>query len=398
LGHVRDFARGRRVCPWSVLGVALVRASCHIPPHVVLPPLVGGRTSLNLFCALVGPSGVGKGGSESAGRDAITFTGNCITDLPELPLGSGEGIARTFGADSDTHSALFTAAEIDSLGALFSRQGATLESELRKMWTGETLGFTNAQKATRTLVERLTYRAGVIVGVQPLRAHTLLQGADGGTPQRFIWMPVLDQDRPDDRPDTPDPIDINVPDFPIGALVVPDVAERAVDDHQAAIHRQDPDVDPLAGHGLLCRLKVACGLMALDGRKQLDEDDWRLAGDVMAASDRTRESVQRAAAQKARSINTARALASAERDEIISETRAKRARDTHLAQDRRARPANKESTPHGDESGSSGLPRRRDLGPTRLPRNHHFPRAQRHAEGTYVPPVHASKTGIYQRR
>lgn len=330
LQHVRAFARGRRVCPWSTLGVVLVRAACHIPPHVCLPSIVGGRVSLNLFCGLVGPSGVGKGGSESAGRDAITFGGTCITELPELPLGSGEGIARTFNADSDIHTALFSAPEIDSLAALFARQGSTLEGELRKIWTGETLGFTNAHKATRTFVERLTYRAGVIVGVQPLRAHTLLSGADGGTPQRFLWMPVLDAQRPEDRPDTPEPIKVTIPAFPPGELKVPDVAIQAIDDHQAAIHRQDADVDPLAGHALLCRLKVACALMALDERDNLNDGDWHLAGNVMAVSDHTRAGVQNATAESARRANRARALAGAERDEIASDRRLQRAKETVL--------------------------------------------------------------------
>lgn len=330
LRHIRDFARGRRVCPWSTLGVVLVRAACHIPPHVHLPPLVGGRTSLNLFCALVGPSGVGKGGSESAGRDAINFIGTTITNLPELPLGSGEGIARTFTADSDTHTALFTASEIDSLAALFTRQGSTLEGELRKVWTGETLGFTNAQKATRTFVERLSYRAGVIVGVQPLRAETLLAGADGGTPQRFIWMRVLDPQRPTERPKTPEPISVEVPSWTPGDLSVPDVAVRAIDDHQAAIHREDPAVDPLAGHALLCRLKVAAALMLLEQRAELNDEDWRLAGNVMAVSDHTRASVQQATRERKRTVNRARALADAEREETLSEHRLKRASDTIL--------------------------------------------------------------------
>jgi len=203
LEHVRDFARGRRVSPFSVLGVTLVRATCQIPPHVALPPLVGGPAAPNLLLALVGPSGAGKGASEHAARDAIAYTGLAALDsVPELPVGSGEGIARTFaenGAET-IHTAIFTAPEIDGLAALMRRQGATLESVVRQMFTGEALGFANARKETRVIVRRLSYRAGLIVGVQPLRAGALLTGADGGTPQRFVWFPVLDQDMPEQRP------------------------------------------------------------------------------------------------------------------------------------------------------------------------------------------------------
>lgn len=206
LKHIRDFARARRVCPESTLAAVLVRATCMIPPHVTLPAIVGGRTSLNLFAALVGPSGAGKGGSESAAREAIQFVGASVPEpLLELPPGSGEGIARTFQeVDGETvHTALFTAPEVDTLGALMGRQGSTLEGEIRKVFAGETLGFTNAHKHTRTQVARLSYRAGLVVGVQPLRAGALLNGADGGTPQRFIWAPVLDRDMPDVPPACP---------------------------------------------------------------------------------------------------------------------------------------------------------------------------------------------------
>lgn len=105
---------------------------------------------------------------------------------------------------------------------------------------------------------------------------------------------------------------------------------QAIDDHQAAIHRQDPDVDPLAGHALLCRLKVACALMVLDHRAALNEDDWHLAGCVMGVSDATRADVQRAARDKARSANQSRALATAERDEIVSERKLQRAKEAIL--------------------------------------------------------------------
>lgn len=101
------------------------------------------RLAANLFVALVGPPAGGKGGSESVGRDAIVFTGHgAATDLPELPVGSAEGIARTFDINSasPTDRAIFTAAEVDTLAALFQRQASTLEGELRKVWMGERLG------------------------------------------------------------------------------------------------------------------------------------------------------------------------------------------------------------------------------------------------------------------
>jgi ribose 1,5-bisphosphokinase PhnN len=342
LAHIHQFARSRRRCPWAVLGVSIVRANGIIPPATALPPYVGGRASLNTFVALTGPSGAGKGTSEAAARDAISFRWDDgqIVDLPEFPIGSGEGIARTFmspatGKDGEPereqiYTAVFSVPEVDTAAGLFSRSGSTLEGELRKVFSGEQLGFTNAQAHTRTRVPAHTYRCGLIVGVQPGRAGALLDGADGGTPQRFVWLPVLDADMPDERPDEPPPVTIDQPKFS-GDLTVPDVARAAVDAHQLAMHRGT--VDPLDGHRLLVRLKVAAALMVLDGRNEapvITAEDWDLAGTVMAMSDHTRAWVQRERADAARRANRGRALATAERDEIISDSKLNRAKQAIL--------------------------------------------------------------------
>ncbi|ORV83481.1 hypothetical protein AWC11_22025 [Mycobacterium interjectum] len=342
LAHIRQFAQARRRCPWAVLGVSTVRANAIIPPATALPPHAGGRASLNTFVALTGPSGAGKGTSESAARDAISFRwhrGDEV-DLPEFPIGSGEGIARTFMPPAKDKNgipereqiitALFSVPEVDTAAGLFSRSGSTLESELRKVFSGEQLGFTNAQAHTRTRVPAHTYRCGLIVGVQPGRAGALLDGADGGTPQRFIWLPVLDADMPDERPEEPARVMITQPSFS-GDLAVPAVAREAIDAHQLAMHRGT--VDPLDGHRLLVRLKVSAALMVLDGRNEnptINKDDWELAGVVMAMSDRTRAWVQRERAKAAQQNNRGRALATAERDEVISDRKLQRAKEAVL--------------------------------------------------------------------
>lgn len=348
LAHIHQFARARRRCPWAVLGVSIVRANGIIPPATALPPYVGGRASLNTFVALTGPSGAGKGTSESAARDAISFRWNDgqIVDLPEFPIGSGEGIARTFmppvaGKDGEieceqVYTAVFSVPEVDTAAGLFSRSGSTLESELRKVFSGEQLGFTNAQAHTRTRVPAHTYRCGLIVGVQPGRAGALLDGADGGTPQRMIWLPVLDADMPDERPEEPGPVIVKQPHFS-GDLAVPVVAREAIDAHQLAMHRGT--VDPLDGHRLLVRLKVAAALMVLDCRNEaprINDEDWQLAGLVMEISDQTRAWVQRERAEAARRINRGRALAAADRDEIISDSKLNRAKQAILRKLRRS--------------------------------------------------------------
>jgi hypothetical protein len=109
-------------------------------------------------------------------------------------------------------------------------------------------------------------------------------------------------------------------------ISVPDVARDEIDAHQVALHRADPAVDPLDGHALLCRLKVAAGLMVLEKRHHIDEADWELAGAVMRVSDHTRDGVAIAAEQARIRANRARAHATAEREEIISDRKLARCR------------------------------------------------------------------------
>jgi hypothetical protein len=328
LRHVHAFARSRRAAPLSTLAVVLVRAACQIPPHVVLPPTIGGCVAPNMFAALVGESGSGKGASEAAGRDAIRYIVEDPT-LPEFSPGSGEGIARTL---MEEPTALFIANEIDTLAALFVRKGQTLEPELRKLYMGERLGFANASKDTRTKVDALSYRAGLIVGVQPLRAGVLVNSVDGGTPQRFLWAPTRDPDMPTQRPAPTDPLDV-IPTYwsagdreiPVCAKVREEIERQHVD-----YHRGVPGLDPFDRHALLTRLKIAAALMVLAGRNGVVDDDWELAGHIMAVSRATRTSIARAAEEQRHRRVIARAADAAEREEYIGESKVRRAKQRVL--------------------------------------------------------------------
>ncbi len=144
LQHVHDFARARMTTPWAVLGVVLARVVTATEPWVVLPKIVGGHGSLNLFIGLVGASGTGKGAATAAGQDAVSIPGGVFS----VNVGSGEGLAHTFVKREkgqlvplDNDSALIQIPEIDSLTSLSTRSSATILPELRKAWSGEDLGF-----------------------------------------------------------------------------------------------------------------------------------------------------------------------------------------------------------------------------------------------------------------
>ncbi|MFC9790861.1 bifunctional DNA primase/polymerase [Rhodococcus sp. NPDC127528] len=347
LSRLRQFARARRVGPWSMLGAVLARVQAVVPPSVVFPPTVGSHASLNLFVALVAKSGEGKGASESAAADAVITTPDVYVATP----GSGEGIPKQYAHKSGgkqvnlRNSVMFSVPEIDTLTALGSRSSATLLPELRKAWMGERLGFGYADPTKAVPIMDHRYRMTMVVGVQPGRSRALLDDADGGTPQRFVWLPTTDETAPDVAPEEPAPLELSA--WPRGVLVttasttqtdvdatedgarvsfaieslaleqnpdksalqvldIPDKAAELIHGTQLAKLRGEAEAG-LDGHAILARLKVAGALMVLDGRTvAVDAADWDLAGVVMAISDRTRARMQRTVTAQARELNVSR--------------------------------------------------------------------------------------------
>lgn len=349
LSDLRTFAQARRVSPWAMFGAVAARAVAAVPPRVVLPTLIGSQASLNLFVALVGRSGSGKGAAEQAANDFID------TDPPveSATVGSGEGISKLFaykvrGEQVDLRTAvLFTVPEIDNLTALGNRQGATLIPELRKAWSGERLGFAYADQSKTIKIERHRYRLNLVLGVQPERAGPLMEDSDGGTPQRFMWFPAHDPDAPDLPPAEPpqcampawplDPPDVDnlslaLPVRP-GDLVeigVPDDAIRYIDCVRLSRLRGSGEGVELEGHAALARLKVAAALMILDGRlDKIDDEDWRLAGIVCEVSQQTRREIERALGERAAKENVKRGRAEGRRAvaaaEAVEDDKIKRA-------------------------------------------------------------------------
>lgn len=326
LAHIHAFARSRMCSPFSVAAVVLARVITCVPPFVVLPSVVGSEASLNLFIALTGPSGSGKGASESCAADAVI-----TPPITRATVGSGEGIAHLYAHRDkgdvvrDRDAVLFTVPEVDNLVALGNRQGATLLPQLRSAWSGETLGFSYADKTKALPVNAHTYRLSLVLGVQPGRAAPLLDDTDGGTPQRFLWVPTTDPDAPDHTPAAPPAIDWTwtrhrwpTDRFGRHALAIPTVAENAI--REVRRNQLRGEGDPLDGHAMLARLKLSAALGMLEERDHVDEEDWQLAGVLMAVSDATRTSVRHYLTSRFRRDNTARARAEGERATIVAET------------------------------------------------------------------------------
>lgn len=331
LAHIEQFARGRMASPWAVLGTVICRVLVTVPPHVVLPPITGGRASLNTFVALVGPSGSGKGAAEAAGVDAID-----VGSVDVQTAGSGEGLVKLFGHTQqgqvvrDRTSVLLSVPEVDNLVALKTRMGATIMPLLRSGWSGEKIGFSYADPTKAVQIEPHTYRLCMLLGVQPGRAEPLLDDADGGTPQRFVWLPATDPEAPDLTPAAPSPVPVPSQTWPSASqglfeLVVPDVAFQTVRAARLAGLRGSGEA--LNGHALLTRLKVAQALTFLDRRRVMTEDDWRLAGVVMQVSERTRSSVVQHLSDEAEQTSLRRGKAEGKRAAVADDVK-----DEHAVQ------------------------------------------------------------------
>ncbi len=324
LRHVYLFARSRRVAPFAALACVLRRAVSAVPPNVVIPPIIGGTVSLNLFTATLGRSGQGKDAADNAGFAAVEFPSpaGLPMEAPRPQIGTGEGLARLFKGSKSQEpliAAHLVVPEIGTLAAIAGRQGATLSAELLKAYMGQALGFQNASSDTTTAVAAHSYRLCLGVNSQPENAAFFLDRATDGFPQRFLWASATDPYAPLDRPAPVEPIDILLPTFGTSRheISVPPLVWAEMDTHRTRVLTEDPDVDPLDGHLMLTRLKVAFALAILDTRSAVDMDDWRIAGQLIDLSTSTRNSAQAAVAAQRKNANRSRAHDQAERESIV---------------------------------------------------------------------------------
>jgi hypothetical protein len=90
--RIRDAAESSMVSRWGVLGTVMLNAVTNIPPNVEIEPVLDRPASLNLFAALVGKPGQGKGVTASVGRSLVPLD----HDIEIYPLGTGQAIAHAY--------------------------------------------------------------------------------------------------------------------------------------------------------------------------------------------------------------------------------------------------------------------------------------------------------------
>jgi hypothetical protein len=84
------------------------------------------------------------------------------------------------------------APEVDTMHALKIRQASTLFADLNKAWMAEPLSWAYVDQTKSINLPEHRYRLGLIVGIQPAKAHAILEDPDAGTPQRYLWLAKSD--------------------------------------------------------------------------------------------------------------------------------------------------------------------------------------------------------------
>lgn len=363
LANLKTFARARRCSPWAVAGITFAYIANATPPNIMLPALIGGPASLNMFIGITGKSGGGK----SAAIDAAEYAVNVGEEVAQAGLGSGEGIAHQYmrwdGKELTQHtkSVMFTLDEIDTFAALNQRKGTTTAPMMRTAWMGGKLGQAFADREKRLRLGAHTYRLTLIAGIQMARAGALLDDTDGGTPQRFLWLPAGDPNAPDTAPTEPPRHRWELPKHlihPYSERMTMDVCTQArtlIDLKRLHNLREldtDPttgeDIDELASHAMLCRLKTAAALALLHGCEAVTDEYWELSGHVSAISDATRLRTIDVLAKTRREDHMKIAHAKANEQVVITEKMAEAATKRVTAGVRK----------HVAKSGTDGIPHR----------------------------------------
>jgi hypothetical protein len=308
------------IAPLAVLAATLARVLVEIPPNYVLPATIGSRMSLNLAVGLVGESGQGKSACLAVADELLMLD---QADF-EQGLGSPEGLIETYYEGTGNArqvvgkpTQLLEIDEIDRLNTL-DKKGTGIGAIIRTAVTGGNLKTGNATQDRRRSIPKHRYRFVLVAGIQPELADYLLNDADAGTPQRFLWVPVWEDadDILDEEPPHPGSLDLDFSSIPgvslggdgIWGLDLMDIVEieqpEWLKKEIRALYKakQRGEIEPLASHKNLTRLRVATALAMLHGETKIDEPWWGIAGELMKISDKTQKrcfaSIARAAEAK----------------------------------------------------------------------------------------------------
>jgi hypothetical protein len=314
---IYENSRRTMIAPWTVLGMAIVRSLLSIPYWVQYQSFMG-RAPLNIGCIFIGDSGAGKSRLSKMLDESLPFTGRFVPNFKQIEVGSGEAMADVYAhpAEKDepalglqrgdliwhniSHARLFGFDEVGRLFKLGNRdQGSTVFEYVKQGLSGGPMGRYLA-KGGGTFLDGDSYRFGFVTNAQPARCGVLLNPdeVEGGFPGRMLWLESRDPRAVSEHEDAPI-MPCGIPSIEwtsVNVIVALPQMDNAHRESAAQYHLDQRD--PIDGHIALLRAKVAVALMRLNGRSELNDEDWELSGVVMEESIRVRTWVQQVLASR----------------------------------------------------------------------------------------------------
>lgn len=324
LDKVAKAAKARGVNPWGVLGAVMAWVAVDIPPEVTTLSEQKGKGTFNLFVALCGEPGAGKGRTMELASDMVRreIRGNFVTaefNKPmRAPVGSPEGMIsalrpRTAAEDEDEDNqppelarVIFVIDEMNRLYGERRTQESTQEGTLLSMWSNENVGVLRKKEQDTLAVEAWSYRVCFLVGAQAKWVHRLAGETSAGLAQRWLYLPAATThvERPQlGKKRNAAKVEIPTIDIPAEVwnatkpVVIDNYVQYALELQAYLLRKADAEkrpVDPFNVHRAYNQARVAAALAVITrGRLEVSPEAWHLAGVVMDVSDLTRARIVR---------------------------------------------------------------------------------------------------------
>jgi hypothetical protein len=343
--HMRKAAWASMTVPEALLGSALSRYAAMIPPAIKLPAIIGAKATLDYITCVVAESSGGK--TISNGAAAEILSGRTLTKQVDFdaPIGSGEGLVQAFmgyelndkgkkiGDPSykfgQYQSIHFTADEGTAITEAQKRSGTTLVQTLCSAWSGSTLGQLNASTETKRRIPGGKRRVAATINIQTALASELFESQLVGLPKRMVFF-WAHGEFPETLPEHPGDLEVAGQNnfWARGSDELMEVASEVREElraHRRVVAAGTVHQDDLDGHRGLLKLKTAALLALMEGRMNVNVQDWELAEMIMKHSDRVRSHVL-AVKRAADSRNAdAKTMSMAEREATIDDVKERKA-------------------------------------------------------------------------
>ena len=350
LEDIYNTALLRHISPDALYGVIKARVGCTIHNRWQLPAIVASVGAINPFTIIRCVPGDGKTGAVGAGSEMFPFDGKSNGgigyDVLRMPKFTGAGLAEAYMSEVEVvdpndpkktikkkefngRAVYSVIDEGRSLIDSSSNSKTDMISPLLSARMGADIGSQGASVETTRLLPEKLYRFCPVILAQPDIMCDLLQWRELGLPQRFTayngsTLRFSGMTGSGDRNNLPTGRRAESPAPPAGDYGVPIHVAQPVEDEivRLRILRSTPlekwtdddrallaegDID-MAAHTNFNRLTEAAVLAFMDGRSDVNVEDWELAGYPIDTSSRLweRADVQRDERTPARKSDTQR--------------------------------------------------------------------------------------------